>query len=83
MVAAIQSTKGFAVDTTGKADLKLLFAVAPLKRKKDKDEELVGMAVATLGMRSGSVTHFENRILPPNGYEDGVARLVPSILGRK
>ena len=83
VVALIQATKGFAVDTTGKADLRILFAVAPVKRRKDKEEELLSLAVATLGLNRDRITHFENRIFPPQGYEDGLSKLIPDILGRK
>jgi hypothetical protein len=83
VVAAIKSTKGHVVDTAGKADTKLLFAVAPVKRKKDGSDETLGFAVATLAIRNGAVTNFENRFFTPGGYEQGIAQVIPQTLGKK
>ena len=83
LVAAIQGVKGFAIDPTGKADLKLFLAVAPIKRKRDKVEETFGLSIATLGLRGAVVIHFDNGLFPPDGYEQGVEKLVAYVLGRK
>ncbi|WP_140637447.1 hypothetical protein [Methylibium rhizosphaerae] len=83
VVGVIHAAQGFAIDPTGKAELKLLFAVAPVKRKKGGEEELLSLAVATLGLRNGKVFHFENRTFPPNGYEGGLSSLIPTMLKEK
>ena len=81
VVAAIQGLKGYSVDTLGKSETKLVFVVATFKRKKEKGEDVVGLAVATLGHQGGKITHFENRTFSLETYEDGLTKLVPHMLG--
>jgi hypothetical protein len=83
VVATIQSMKGYAVDSSGKAEIKVNFAVASIKKKKEKHDETVGLAIATVTTKNGTISFFENRHVAPDAYEKTLTELIPQAIGAK
>jgi hypothetical protein len=83
VVATIQSMKGYAVDPSGKAEIKISFAVASIKKKKEKHEETVGLAIATVTTKNGQISFFENRHVVPDAYEKTLTEIIPQAIGGK
>ena len=67
LVTAIQAVKGFAVDPSGKEQLRLLLAVAAIKRKKDKVDETLGLSIEPLASEVLRSSTLRTSCLPRTG----------------